>query len=237
MPKLSGTALPSRGALRAIRCSLPPAHSDLPPSVVVASTNPVKVSAVRRAFARAFGVQAPVVIPVQAASGVSPQPIGDEETLQGARNRICSARAAKLTQPNTLLVSIEGGVGRRPVDGKMECFAWAVAEHGSTGAESVARSAAFVLPDVLTELVEDLGQELGHADAKVFGRASLGSGMGTVGQLSHGLLSRTEYCEQAVLLALLPFMNPDLYGQRYHIQGWISKCDLPPVDRQAGCGT
>ncbi|GFH26645.1 inosine xanthosine triphosphatase, partial [Haematococcus lacustris] len=48
----------------------------------------------------------------------------------------------------------------------MECFAWAVAEHGSTGAESVARSAAFVLPDVLTELVEDLGQELGHADAK-----------------------------------------------------------------------
>ncbi|GFH27006.1 hypothetical protein HaLaN_25257 [Haematococcus lacustris] len=50
-----------------------------------------------------------------------------------ARNRICSARAAKVTQPNTLLVSIEGGVGRRPVDGKMECFAWAVAEHGSTG--------------------------------------------------------------------------------------------------------
>ncbi len=36
-----------------------------------------------------------------------------------------------------------------------------------------------------------------------------------VGKLTHGEVTRSAYYEQAVALALIPFMNRDLYGEDY----------------------
>jgi len=76
------------------------------PIVVVGSRNPVKVVAVRDAFVRLaddWDVRA-----IDVPSGVSPQPIGHDETRAGARNRAVAALAAR--PDATLGVGLEGGV-------------------------------------------------------------------------------------------------------------------------------
>lgn len=42
-----------------------------------------------------------------------------------------------------------------------------------------------------------------------------GEGSGTIGRLTHGALTRTSYYEHAVALALVPYLNPELYGEAY----------------------
>lgn len=42
-------------------------------------------------------------------------------------------------------------------------------------------------------------------------RVKSGSGSGTIGKLTGGLLTRQGYYEQAVLCALVPLLNPTLY--------------------------
>ncbi len=56
-------------------------------TVVVASTNPVKIRAARAGFERMFPGEHFRVTGVAAPSGVSDQPASDGETYQGARNR------------------------------------------------------------------------------------------------------------------------------------------------------
>lgn len=70
--------------------------------VVLASSSAVKIRAVQRAFGP--GVE---VVPVSVPSGVPEQPV-EEETMQGARNRVRGARAK---QPGAdHYVSIESGL-------------------------------------------------------------------------------------------------------------------------------
>lgn len=57
--------------------------------------------------------------------------------------------------------------------------------------------------------------ELGHADDAVFGRKRSGRGSGTIGRLSNGVLDRTEFHVHAVICALLPWLQPQLYGEPY----------------------
>ena len=62
-----------------------------------------------------------------------------------------------------------------------------------------------------------------HFDSQVTGRVKSGQGQGTVGHLSRGLVSRAEYYRHACIMALLPFMNPELYGQQYDLGGGIGR--------------
>lgn len=57
--------------------------------------------------------------------------------------------------------------------------------------------------------------ELGDADDTVFGRVRSKQGAGTIGQISNGVLDRTEYYVHATVCALLPYMQPQLYGEQY----------------------
>jgi hypothetical protein len=43
---------------------------------------------------------------------------------------------------------------------------------------------------------------------QVFGRVQSGRGTGTVGHLTHGLITRQSYYEHAVALALIPYLHP-----------------------------
>jgi non-canonical (house-cleaning) NTP pyrophosphatase len=53
--------------------------------------------------------------------------------------------------------------------------------------------------------------ELGDADDLVFGRQNSKQKSGAVGLLTHNRVTRRTLYEQAVVLALIPFINPDLY--------------------------
>jgi len=75
----------------------------------------------------------------------------------------------------------------------------------------VAKTAAFSIPQSVSDLVEHQGLELGDADDQIFGRTNGGNGTGTVGLLSKGLIDRSAYYEHAIILALMPWIRPDIY--------------------------
>ena len=72
------------------------------------------------------------------------------------------------------------------------------------------RTGSYTLPTKISELVKG-GMELGLADDQVFGRTNSKQDMGSVGLLTSGLINRLEYYDHAMILALIPFMNPELY--------------------------
>ncbi|HUF38319.1 MAG TPA: inosine/xanthosine triphosphatase [Anaerolineales bacterium] len=172
--------------------------------IIVASSNPVKINAVQAGFDRVFGAGTHRAEGRVTPSGVSAQPMTDTETLAGARNR---AVAAKEAHPDAdFWAGVEGGV-EDGSDG-MLVFAWIVVLGDDLAGE--ARTGAFLLPPEVARLVRE-GVELGEADDIVFGRTNSKQEDGAVGILTGGLIDREGYYEQAVVLALIPFMNTKLY--------------------------
>jgi len=183
----------------------PSAADDDPIRLVVASTNPVKGRAVELGVQAALPDRMLEIATVEVDSGVADQPGSDAETLTGAENR---ARAAWQAQPDAdYWFGVEGGVEDSPHG--LLTFAWIVAVD-RTGRIGRARSAAFLLPEVVAERVRG-GMELGHADDEVFGRTDSKRRDGAIGLLTQGALDRTGLYVPAVTAAMVPFLNPALY--------------------------
>ena len=172
--------------------------------VIVGSTNPVKIAAVRAVLER-VGSGA-LVEGIAVPSGVRDQPEGDEETIRGATQR---ARTALEIRDVDLAIGIEGGV----VDehGHMRTCAWAavVARDGRIG---VGGSLAMPLPDRVAALVRE-GVELGHAMDRITGGRDTKRGTGAVGILTAGLVDRQRAYETLVTYALAPFLSPTYYDE------------------------
>lgn len=69
-----------------------------------------------------------------------------------------------------------------------------------------------MLPKCISELVLG-GMELGDADDTVFRTINSKQNQGTIGQLTRGRITRTDYYEPVVILAFVPFFWPELYNQ------------------------
>lgn len=174
-----------------------------PTRVVVASQNPVKIEAVRIGFAKMFPNEVFDFQGMSVPSGVSSQPIGEKETLTGAKNRVKNISHII----SDYWVGIEGG--SKHVGQGMETFAWVVIKSKNKYL-SKGRTASFFLPKKVVELINQ-GKELGEADDIVFGRTNSKQSNGAVGLLTDDILTRSTYYETAVILALIPFKNPSLY--------------------------
>ncbi len=171
--------------------------------VIIASKNPVKIDCVKETMDVVFDKEKLEYKGISVPSDVADQPISEEETLAGALNR---ASNAKEVHQGDYYVGIEGGISD---DGNvMTAFAWVVVISGAKTGK--ARTSTFELPQKIAELVR-AGVELGHADDQVFERQNSKQKDGAVGILTKGLLDRKEYYKQAVLLALVPFINSELY--------------------------
>eukprot|EP00607_Mallomonas_marina_P009466 CAMPEP_0182420412 /NCGR_PEP_ID=MMETSP1167-20130531/5160_1 /TAXON_ID=2988 /ORGANISM="Mallomonas Sp, Strain CCMP3275" /LENGTH=116 /DNA_ID=CAMNT_0024596317 /DNA_START=93 /DNA_END=440 /DNA_ORIENTATION=- len=109
--------------------------------IIVGSNNKAKIQATSDAFHCIFNNRGVIVHSLDVASGVSQQPMGDKETLEGATTRAKSAYSEYFKINNIkphYAVGIEGGVGASicPIfiereeetekDREMECFAWTV---------------------------------------------------------------------------------------------------------------
>jgi inosine/xanthosine triphosphatase len=173
--------------------------------VVVASTNQVKIDAVGLGFERMFRDQAWEATGVAVPSGVGDQPMTDADTLQGALNRSLAAQLARPTAD--YWVGIEGGC--EDTARGLEAFAWVVVR-GPGGRLGQARSGTFLLPPAVADLVRQ-GVELGEADDRVFGRQNSKQANGAIGLLTGDVIDRVALYEHAVILALVPFLRPDLY--------------------------
>lgn len=174
-------------------------------TIIVASKNPVKLDAALLGFQKMFPGEEFVVDGVSVASGVADQPLTDAETLRGATNR---AEAASVASPNAdFWVGLEGGV--EDINGEMEVFAWIVVK-GANGKLGKGRTASFFLPPAVSHLIHE-GKELGEADDIVFNRTNSKQTNGACGILTDDVISRTTMYLGAVIFALIPFKNPELY--------------------------
>lgn len=177
--------------------------------LVVASKNPVKVAAAIAGIQQMFPDKTVKHLALSVPSEVRDQPMSDEETLQGAYNRVSNAMQAH--PEASLWIGIEGGV--EVIGSELAAFAWVVVRTQSMIGK--ARSGTFFLPKAVAELVEQ-GIELGMADDMVFGSKNSKQAGGAVGLLTHNVVDRKGLYEQAVVLSLVPFKNQQLYETIKH---------------------
>ncbi|EID7696939.1 TPA: inosine/xanthosine triphosphatase [Vibrio parahaemolyticus] len=166
--------------------------------VVIASLNPAKINAVKSAFQSAFPQQVFKFVGISVPSEVADQPMTNEETHRGAVNRV---KNAKVEMPTAdFYVGLEAGI-----EGNVT-FAWMVIESDTHRGES--RSASLMLPpEVLAQLAD--ANELGDVMDKVFGTENIKQKGGAISLLTQNQLTRSSVYHQALILALIPFTNPD----------------------------
>ena len=169
--------------------------------VVVGSGNPVKVEAVRRVFSEAFpGCEA---VSADVLSGVSEQPMSEEETIKGARYR---AKKALEGDSSALYgVGLEGGVYEQGTK-LFEC-AWCVITNRD-GEEGMGGGLRFELPPVVSEKIR-AGGELGPVMNELLKREDVKKQEGAVGVFTKNGVTRTGAYQQLVHLALMKFVSPD----------------------------
>jgi inosine/xanthosine triphosphatase len=153
--------------------------------VRVGTANPMKLRAARKAFAKFFGKVK--VVGVDVPSGVSPQPISFGEIVRGAR-----ARARGAFRDCDYAVGIEAGVFKvgpvspRPFQITMACV--------FDGTREALGSGPFY------EVPPSLVREVVRADE------------GSVSKVTKGKVTREAVTSEAIVMALAPFVAPELYG-------------------------
>jgi len=173
--------------------------------IVVASTNPVKVRSTEIGFTKMFPGETFVIGGIPAPSEVPDQPMSDEDTVKGATNR--ANNVSRLEPEADFWVGIEGGL--QLIDAELSAFAWVVVK-SRDGRIGKGKTGSFFLPLKVADLIRQ-GKELGEADDIVFGTSNSKQANGAVGILTGDVLTRTTFYEPAVILALIPFKNPELY--------------------------
>lgn len=173
-------------------------------TIAVASKNPSKIKAVELACNQIFHREFYILESFKAKSGVSDQPLGEEETYQGALNR---AKDVQKNLPDAdFWVGLEGGLIKQ--FDTLQAFAWMVVlDKHQVGH---ARTASFTLPQAIVDFIEQ-GYELGEADDRVFQRENSKHKDGAVGILTNGLIDRANYYAPAIILAFIPFLETNKY--------------------------
>jgi inosine/xanthosine triphosphatase len=172
--------------------------------VIIASQSPVKIKAVQIAFTKVFPSGKFEYEGISADSNVPDQPMSNDETFKGAKNRCLNA--FELKQDADFWVGIEGGIQK--VEDELEAFAWVYLK--SKNKTGKGRTGSFFLPKRIAELIEQ-GYELGDADDIVFDLKDSKKNNGAVGILTGNIIDRASYYTEAIILALIPILNEELY--------------------------
>ncbi len=173
--------------------------------VAVGSTNPAKVEAVRAAFVALWPEHIWEVRAVSVASGIAAQPMSDEESITGARNR---ARAALESGEAAFGVGLEGGlqqVGEWWFDS-----GWIVVRDRE-GREGIGSTAKIIVPPAMLELIQQ-GMELGDAVDRLFQQHNSKQAQGHFGLMTGGAITRAAAYKDGVLSALARFVHPHLFA-------------------------
>jgi len=175
-------------------------------TILVASTKPAKVDAVRAAIDQIAAIDsrfsATTIQSIDVGAVGPAMPMSDRETLDGARAR--AAAAARLASPPFLAIGLEGGLSSEPLE---TLTSWAAVTDGERwGYGSGGR---IVLPDAIAQQVRH-GRELGDVIDEAAGVAIRGS-RGAWGLLTLDLVGRRDAFVTATIAALAPFYNPTLY--------------------------
>ena len=149
--------------------------------IAVGSKNPAKINAVKAAF-----IDGSIeIVSVDAESGVSDQPMSDEETIKGAVNR--AIQAAERAEAD-IGIGLEGGVQQTPY-GLMLCNWGALAVEGME--PIIAGGARIPLPEeIASQLL--IGAELGPVMDEYAKKQNVRKNEGAVGIFTNGQVNRSE---------------------------------------------
>ena len=167
------------------------------------------MEATREAFSAYFDTVE--VTGISVSSNVSNQPI-DDETFAGARNRAFELKNLVDKERNgdaDFFVGIEGGLTK--LFHRWFCFG-VMCIMDSTGRTGYGTAPFFELPSNITEKVlKRDGTELGDAIDSLIGEKNTKEKQGAVGYFTNGVVDRKRYYVDGLLVALIPFLNTDLY--------------------------
>jgi len=167
---------------------------------LVASKNPVKINAVAHAIEDFFPNS--TVKGLEVDSGVSAQPMSDEETKQGASNRAKAIRSLALKQKlinaneDVLCIGLEGGVFQPSFaknNQELWSTVWAVAID-KNNQSYFSNGARFPLPEFLAKLLLS-GEEMGPVLGKHLNDPDLRKKAGMIGFLTNNFTNRTDEYE------------------------------------------
>lgn len=172
--------------------------------IVVGSDNPIKLTCTKEAFLEVFPDTNFSFKAVKVNSGVSDQPVGDNETYLGAKNRAVNVKS--IIPQADFWIGIEGGI--KKFNDQLYAFAWIYILNDQLNGKS--QTATFELPHEVQQVVNQ-GMELGHADDLLYNRKNSKHQNGIVGLLTNNIIDRRLYYKHAIILALIPFMHSDLF--------------------------
>ncbi|MCL1065952.1 inosine/xanthosine triphosphatase [Shewanella olleyana] len=175
-----------------------------PLTILVGSKNPVKVNAAKHAFSQYFPDCNIICKGIHAPSLVADQPMTETETKLGAINR---AEYCQSQQAADFYIAMEGGVDR--FDHGPATFAYMAILHNQQ--LSVGRSALLPLPLKVFQALEQ-GEELGHVMDRLFNTDNIKQKGGAIGLLTQGLATRESIYTQAIILAMAPFINAEIFS-------------------------
>ncbi len=174
--------------------------------ILVGSKNPVKIEAVKIAFSKYFSEVE--VMGLEVDSNVPVQPV-NEETFRGAQNRAENLRMINRERSldAQFFAGIEGGI--QQIYSRWFAFGCMciMDEMGRTG---FGTSCHFELPEEVSKRLLN-GEELGDVMDHITGDENTKQKQGAVGYFTKGGIDRKELYVQGLNMALIPFLNKELY--------------------------
>jgi inosine/xanthosine triphosphatase len=166
--------------------------------IAVGSENPAKIKAVHLAFAK-MGLEVSIT-GIQAPSGVSDQPISDDETMRGALNR---AKHVITQGKFDYGIGLEGGV-EETAYGLFLCNFGAVVK--SSGAYHIGGGVRVLLPVSIANEIRK-GKELGNIIDHWSGKQNIAKKEGTIGVLTKGHIDRSDMFRDTAICAFSKFLD------------------------------
>ena len=169
--------------------------------IIVGSTSEHKLNAVHQAFQQTTDL--PFEIKgFKARSRINEQPVGIEETVQGALNRLDHAKELAKTHPWHIAVGIENGIIPFQVMGVQRWmdYAWVVVENNK-GDLAIANSSGVEFPSNYVEMARSLGFDT-ITVGSIIAQETGCDGTDPHLYLTNRRVSRSEMLIQAVMNAL-----------------------------------
>ena len=178
-------------------------HLNRPLIVHVGSVNPVKIEAVRNVFSRFF--------PELEVEGFVTRTSVPDEPWEDAVKRGAKERAWEVMQNADIGVGIEAGLFRRE-DGIYDVQYCAILD--KMGRYTFGTGPGFRYPPMMeAELMN--GSTVGEVFAEKIMGENPGHQGGAIGYLTNGVMKRQQLTESAVLAAMVPRINKELYFERF----------------------
>ncbi len=174
-------------------------------NVAVGSHNPVKIESVRLGFEAVWKDGEHTVFGVSVLSGIAEQPMSDEESIIGARNR---AKGALRESGADFGVGLEGGLHK--LGGQYFDCGWIVVLDKEER-EGIGSTARILTPPKIVELIEQ-GMELGAANDVFFNAVNSKQEQGHFGLMTNNAMTRTSAYRDGVIVALSRFLHPHLFS-------------------------